>query len=127
MANPGDAKHRQFTEEDIRVLATVAKLKRFGRTYQEIHEAIEKGETADLDTSSLVLGSNGRELALQEQITDLERQLNEAKAASTIDRTASAVDRALREQAEQRAAALEREVRDLREEIGGLKARIKPD
>lgn len=123
ISNPGSARHRQFTEDDLRVLATVTQLKRSGKTYQEIHEALDSGESVNIDTSALTMVSNSRELALMEaQIADLENRLK----ATILERdqaiTASAVDRARREDMERRVESLETEVRKLIKEIGRLEA-----
>jgi DNA-binding transcriptional MerR regulator len=125
LSNPGSSKHRQFTEDDLRILATVAKFKRFGRTYQEIHEALDSGETADIDTSALTMVSNSRELAVMEaQIAELENKLEITALERDQALTASAVDRARREDMEKRVESLEAEVRKLIKEIGRLERDI---
>jgi DNA-binding transcriptional MerR regulator len=125
MSNPGSSKHRQFTEDDLKVLAVVAKFKRYGKTYHEIHEALDSGETADIDTSALTMVSNSRELAIMEaQIADLENKLEITALERDQALTASAVDRARREDMEKRVESLEAEVRKLIKEIGRLERDI---
>lgn len=125
LSNPGASKHRQFTEDDLKVLAVVTKFKRYGKTYQEIHEALDNGETADIDTSALTMVSNSRELAVMEaQIADLENKLEITALERDQALTASAVDRARREDMEKRVESLEAEVRKLIKEIGRLERDI---
>lgn len=125
LSNPGASKHRQFTEDDLKVLAVVTKFKRYGKTYHEIHEALDNGETADIDTSALTMVSNSRELAVMEaQIADLEHKLEITVLERDQALTASAVDRARREDMEKRVESLEAEVRKLIKEIGRLERDI---
>lgn len=127
LSNPGTSKHRQFTDGDLSILAVVSKYKRYGKTYQEIHEALDRGETADLDTSALTGLSNSREIAVMEaQITDLENQLETERQARIDAQTDSAVERARRVDMEKRVESLETEVRKLIKELGRLENRIDP-
>lgn len=121
ISNPGDGKHRQFTEDDLKTLAYVSKAKRYGKTYLEIHEALDSGETGDLDTSALTMVSNSREIAVMEaQIADLENELETERQARIAAQTDSAVERARRLDMEKRVESLEAEVRRLIKDIGRL-------
>lgn len=127
-ANPGDGKHRQFTDEDLAVLSLVARFKSLGRTYDDAHDALRSGERDTLDTSAITGASNSREIVLLEaQISSLRQQLTDATRERDTALTAAAVDRALREQTQERAESLEAEVRKLMREIGRLEARIDDD
>lgn len=144
MAAPGDKRHRQFTEDDLKVLKLVADLKRNGRVYQEIHEALEDGVRGDMPDLS-ILGPPGGVTAL----TMLERRMNELGAEMQTVRLErdearsrllplereNATNKALREQSEKRVSEMEgqvdrlnQEINRLNREIGKLEARLEtPD
>ncbi|MBZ0291640.1 MAG: MerR family transcriptional regulator [Anaerolineae bacterium] len=46
-ANPGKGKHRNFTEDDMRVFALIAELKNQGLSYDEVHLALDNGQRGD--------------------------------------------------------------------------------
>ncbi len=129
LANPGEGKHRQFTDEDLQVLQTIATMKRTGSTYAEIHGALDRGNlSAGPDMSVLSpLGSTTALTMLERRVTDLSTELqevrnerNELRAQLLPLERENAANKALRESAEARAAALEKEVRDLIKQIGRL-------
>lgn len=129
LANPGDGKHRQFTDEDVQILETIATMKRMGGTYAEIHAALDRGNLADAPDMSVLspLGSTTALSMLEKRIGDLSTELREIKIERDelraqllpLERENSA-NKALRENAEARAASLEKEVRDLIKQIGRL-------
>lgn len=46
-ANPGKGKHRNFTDDDMRVFDLIAKMKGQGLTYEQIHAALLNGQRGD--------------------------------------------------------------------------------
>jgi excisionase family DNA binding protein len=124
-ASPGDGKHRQFSDEDVKVLAFVAQMKRMGRTYEEVHSALNSGEWEKMDLADLPINGSGRSIVeLQTQITELEGQLDTISRERDEALTAAAIDRARREDAEKRAADLQARVDDLIAERAVLKYRL---
>ena len=129
LAMPGEGKHKQFDEKDVRVLQTVATMKRMGSTYSEIHTALDEGRLADSPDMSVLspLGSTTALTVLERRVTDLTTELqavtkerDEARALLLPLERENAANKALRESAEARAAALEKEVRELIKQIGRL-------
>ena len=46
-ASPGKGKHRNFSDEDMRVFALIADMKQQGMTYDAIHVALDNGQRGD--------------------------------------------------------------------------------
>jgi len=131
LANPGQGKHKQFTENDVRTIHTIANMKRAGSTYAEIHEALDRGDLlGDPDMTVLSpLGSTAALTILERRLVDLSTELQSVKMERDDARALllplereNAANKALRESAETRAVALEKEVRDLIKQIGRLEA-----
>lgn len=82
-ANPEEGRTRIFTEEDMRVLDLVARLKVEGKQYDEIHAALLAGERGNPpgvssdEVRALVAGEIERRLHLEIQV--LKRQLEIAE------------------------------------------------
>jgi DNA-binding transcriptional MerR regulator len=49
-ASPEPGRHRQFTEEDLRVFALIKELKGQGKLYEDIHASLKAGSRGDLPT-----------------------------------------------------------------------------
>ncbi len=47
-ANPGKGKHRNFTDDDMRVLDLVAQMKNQGLTYEQVHASLQNGDRGNL-------------------------------------------------------------------------------
>lgn len=131
LAMPGEGKHKQFSDNDLRVLQTIATMKRTGSTYAQIHEALDRGSLADAPDMSVLspLGSTTALTILERQVTELSTELQAVKLERDELRVQllplereNAANKALRESAEARAASLEKEVRDLIKQIGRLEA-----
>ena len=131
LASPGEGKHKSFTDHDLKIMRTIADMKRSGRTYAEIHAALDAGAVADLPDMSVLspLGSTTALSILERRVNDLSTELQEVKMERDelriqilpLERE-NAANKALRESAEARAASLEKEVRDLIKQIGRLEA-----
>lgn len=66
-ATPGKGKHRAFSENDMRVFALVAELKRQGMSHEDIHATLQTGTRGELpEVASVVLArsESGRQIAL---------------------------------------------------------------
>ena len=89
-ANPGKGKGRNFTLEDMQVLALVADMKDRSATYEDIHAALRAGQRGDIPSLSdgdmkLLKATEGEKRAvveiqaLQQHIVDLKERLNRAE------------------------------------------------
>lgn len=86
LANPGNRRTRQFSHEDMSVLALIAEHKRRGTSFADIHAALENGERGEfLDEMQLMLTPEEEyrfslEIEyLKREIDDLRRQRDEAQ------------------------------------------------
>jgi DNA-binding transcriptional MerR regulator len=119
-ANPGENRQRVYNMDDLRVFSLVYESRNAGKHYDEIRVALANGSRGDIpqfEADSLApAGVKNREIAiLQAQVADLERQVDNA-------RMSSAVDRALREKAERELETAKAEIARLNREIGRLEA-----
>lgn len=89
-ANPGKGRGRNFTLEDMRVLALVAEMKDRSATFDDIHAALRAGQRGDSPSLSdgdmkLLKATEGEKRAaleiqaLQQHIVDLKERLNRAE------------------------------------------------
>jgi DNA-binding transcriptional MerR regulator len=113
-ATPGHGRQRIFSRDDIEVLTLVAQQRAMGLQTEDIRAALQNGqriELADTVTSSPVpVDFRSRLLALQDKVTDLERQLTDAQAALLRKSgEAEALERQL-ERAQQEIKKLNREI-----------------
>lgn len=112
-ANPGNMKHRAFTEDDVKVMALVADMRKNKVDFEDIHAALaagERGEAPPVPPDELV------ELVLSPQARDLLNSL------TTLDERITALENS---QGTKDAADLEtarQEIRRLEREIGRLEA-----
>lgn len=90
-ANPGKGRHRNFTEEDMRVFALIADQKNQGLTYDDIHGALDNGQRGEApalppdEVQALVTTDQKHQTAIQiqqleNQIVKLQRERDEALA-----------------------------------------------
>ena len=83
-ANPGKGRHRNFDDDDMRVLALIADYKKRGVLFEEIHAALKNGQRGNgpalpaVDMQAMVLGE--QEKHLQIEVDYLRRTLTEALA-----------------------------------------------
>lgn len=89
-ANPGGGKGRNYTVEDLEVIALIAEMKDRNATYEEIHAALDAGQrgdppnlsTADLKVLRATEGEKraGFEIqALQQHIVDIQARMKQAE------------------------------------------------
>jgi len=85
VANPGTGRHRQFTDEDMRVLSLVSQMKRDNLTFNDIHAALASGNRGQApalpveEVQALVVGERESQLIaqmskLQQAIVDLQKE-----------------------------------------------------
>lgn len=139
-ASPGNKRHKQFTDNDFKILNFVAVAKRNGRTYREIHEALEGHSVDELpDVSQLVIPNQTVAVTiLERRVSELEFDIqtitaerDEARERLLPLERENSANKALREQSDKRvqemAAQVERlnlEVSRLNRELGKLEARL---
>lgn len=78
-AQPEPGRHRNFTDEDLRVFSLVSDMKNRGAIYEDIHAALAAGQRGEppLATARHIVGSETATVLAQarQRITDLERQV----------------------------------------------------
>lgn len=76
---PGKHKHRQYTDEDMKVFSLISEMKGAGRTYEEIHLALKAGQRGDLPVMPpeqvSAIATTDRERSLVLQLSYLQQQL----------------------------------------------------
>lgn len=131
LANPGKGRARDFTADDMKVLALVAQLKERHYTYAEIHEALkggERGEFPDVEPSEVqaYLATEEKQV-LNLRIQNLESDL--LKARLELERVAQlrqdlATAQETAKQATERATRAESMVNELYKRIGELQREL---
>lgn len=128
-----NTKQRAFTEDDILLLATVAKLSAEGLGYTEIHERLKSGERVDhpqianwgVDTRMVPAAT------VEQVIESAEIRIELERARAERDQAFKALDQALQrlseaedrdQTAQQTIQSLQREIADLRERVGRAEA-----
>lgn len=114
-ANPGDGKHRAFTQEDVRVFSLIVEMNANKRSSEEIHAALDAGQRGDAPP---VAPDDMLELALSPQAREL---------LSTIDDLADRLAALESRQASKESEELEvarLEIRKLERQIGRLEAML---
>ncbi len=78
-AQPEPGRHRNFTDEDLRVFSLVSDMKNRGSVYEDIHAALAAGQRGDppLATARHIVGSETVTVLAQARarVADLERQV----------------------------------------------------
>ena len=94
-ANPGDGKARNYTVEDLQVIALIAEMKDRNATYEEIHAALDSGQRADPPNLSandlkVLRATEGEKRAgfeiqaLQQHIVDLQARMRQAEEKALV-------------------------------------------
>lgn len=82
-ATPPANRQRQFTDDDLMVLALVAELKGAGATFEDIHAALAVGQRGDLpDTMAITTTEPALLITLRQRVTALETDLAALRAAN---------------------------------------------
>jgi DNA-binding transcriptional MerR regulator len=77
-ANPGKGRHRNFTEDDMRVLGLISDLKNQGLMYEDIHAALDNGQRGEPpnfppdDLQALVVTDQKQQSIIQLQQLELQ-------------------------------------------------------
>lgn len=118
-ANPGDNRTRVYHESDMEVFALIVEMKGQGKLYSDIHAALMNGQRGSLPngTAALVSTDQPRYTQLQLKLVFLEKDVREKELE--IAQLAALLDRSDTQLADAR-----KEIRELYEEIGRLKAGI---
>lgn len=87
-----DGSQRRFGTDDLRVLSLIHLMKAQGKTFVMIAKALDEGERAEPPQSNqfIIPKSYGRELALENRIQSLEKELTDAR--SRADRAEGQVE-----------------------------------
>jgi DNA-binding transcriptional MerR regulator len=89
-ANPGGGKGRNYTIEDLQVIALIAEMKDRNATYEEIHAALDAGQRGDppnlsVDDMKVLRATEGEKRAgveiqaLQQHIVDIQARMKQAE------------------------------------------------
>lgn len=112
-ANPPAGQTRKFTDNDIRVFATISRLKDFNNTVDEIKTELENGVLDDAPVqvpNELVdIAGNSAVLLIIEKLDDFEERLSALETGGDARLQNQITDK-------------DQEIGNLREEIGRLKA-----
>jgi DNA-binding transcriptional MerR regulator len=135
-ANPGKGRHRGFSEEDMKVFALIADMKKQGRVYDDIHAALRNGQRGEApalpadEMQALLITDQKHEFALQIQrleteIGRLQQERDEVVSQLQPTRDENIRLQARLEAAQERIQALSeqlekerRRVEDLNREVG---------
>jgi DNA-binding transcriptional MerR regulator len=122
-AAPGDGRHRNFTDEDLEVLALIHELKKQGMTYSDIHAALDNGQRGNppLRTTELIAATEQKQqlVLLTNRIRQLETQVQELEQYHDENLKQQGIIKQLETEVNRYRV----EVRELYEEIGLLKAK----
>lgn len=137
-ATPGRGKHRMYTFDDLRVFSLVADLKKQGMTYTDIHASLRNGQRGQPpalppeEIQALVVGDQERRLSLE--VEYLQRSLIRAQQELDEARTALKEATQIREEKvrletrleaeQQRIEDKERQIQELKGELGSAQRRI---
>lgn len=77
--NPEKGRTRQFTDEDLRVLALVSEMKKQGLLYTDVKAALGAGQRGELPTAAhaIVPGERNKLAEMESRIADLQTALSE--------------------------------------------------
>lgn len=116
-ANPGPDRTRYYSDDDLKVMALIAQMKRQGMVYADIHLSLRAGQRGEIpqEAQALAATERGRLNQLQRHVGDLEAALTQTleekqKMAGQIE--------LLKDQLE----AAQQEIKQLNREIGRLEA-----
>src|SRR5258707_13542651 len=77
-ASPAAGRHRQYSEDDLRVFALVHQMKGEGQLFEDIHASLQNGQRGSLaesDAHSLVASEPGQQIVLlQDRVMELEQE-----------------------------------------------------
>jgi DNA-binding transcriptional MerR regulator len=134
LANPGDGRHRQFSEDDMRVFSLVSSMKADGLTFADIHNSLDAGQRGlapILDASevqALVVTERENQLLaqvqkLREYVENVERERDNLLPL----RDENIELKALLKRSDEQLTDAQKQIRALYEEIGLLKAKGNTD
>ena len=144
-ANPGGGRHRQFTEDDMRVLALVSEMKRDNMMYADIHATLKTGQRGAppplpaSEVQALVVSERETQILaqvqkLQERIAELQQERDtllpykdeNIRLKERLEVTEMTTQRRITELASQLEKAQE-EIKKLNREIGRLESQLDED
>jgi DNA-binding transcriptional MerR regulator len=79
LANPGNRRTRQFSHEDMSVLALIAEHKKRGTSFADIHAALENGERGEFPDEMALMLTPDEDYRLSVEIEYLKRQVDELR------------------------------------------------
>jgi DNA-binding transcriptional MerR regulator len=139
-ANPGTGRHRQFTEDDMRVLSLVSQMKRDNMTFVDIHVSLKGGQRGNppvlpaSEVQALVVGEREAQLASQiQRLQQIVAQIEQERDALLPIREENirlkarleATEESTHKRIQELAAQLEKaqvEIKQLHREMGKLEA-----
>ena len=97
-ANPGGGKGRNYTVEDLQVIALIAEMKDSNATYEEIHASLAAGQRGDppnmsVDDLRVLRATEGEKRAgveiqaLQQHIVDIQVRMKQAEDRALVAET----------------------------------------
>lgn len=141
IANPGTGRHRQFTEDDMRVLSLISEMKRDNLTFSDIHAALAAGQRGKApalpveEVQALVVGERESQLIVQlQKLQDTIIALQKERDALLPSRENEIRLQALHDADQKRIVELtaelkaaQGEIKELYKEVGKLSARMDDD
>lgn len=121
VANPGQGRQRQYTDEDMRVMVLINEMNKVGARVSDIHDALKSGKRGELPekvTNTLAAVPNKQQLALAARIEELEEVV---KLLNTENQQLR-IEAALGKRDNEELKAAREEIARLNREIGRLEA-----
>lgn len=129
LANPGEGRHRQFDESDMRVFSLISEMKASGLTFADVHNSLDAGQRGN---APILAASEVQALVVSERETQLIAQVQKLREyVESVERERDSLLpirdenielKALLKRSDTQLADARKEIRDLYEEIGLLKA-----
>jgi len=121
VANPGQGRQRQYTDDDVRVMVLINDMNKVGARVNDIHDALKtgrRGELPDKTPGVLAISPNKQQLALAARVEELE----DAVKLLTTENQQLRIDAALGRRDNEELKAAREEIARLNREIGRLEA-----
>ena len=121
VANPGQGRQRQYTDEDMRVMVLINEMNKVGERVSDIHDALKsgkRGELPDKSPSVLAVAPNKQQLALAARVEELEDVIK----LLTVENQQLRIEAALGKRDNEELKAARDEIARLNREIGRLEA-----
>jgi DNA-binding transcriptional MerR regulator len=121
-ASPAAGRHRQYTDDDLRVFALIHEMKAEGQLFEDIRASLangQRGHVPEAETHDIIAAEPRQQLMLlQGRVLELEQEVERLRESEKVAIT----ERALRQRAEEQLVDAQKLIGDLYKQIGRLEA-----